>query len=243
MKQIFIIFCIMILTLQIVNANELKLDKVKLQLQWKHQCEFAGFYAAKEKGFYKDVGLDVEFLEYDNKQTITDKVLNGGALYGVTYASIISEYLNAKPVILIANFFKQSPLVLITQADIQTPANLKDKRVMGVSNTIDNITLTAMLNKFGISTKDIKNMPTTFNIQDFIDKKVDAMSVFTTNELYELNKKAIKYNIFDPTAYGTKYYDVNLFTTKKEVDNNPLRVQNFKEASIKGWKYALNHQY
>jgi len=243
MKQIFIIFCIMILTLQIVNANELKLDKVKLQLQWKHQFEFAGFYAAKEKGFYKDVGLDVEFLEYDNKQTITDKVLNGGALYGVTYASIISEYLNAKPVILIANFFKQSPLVLITQADIQTPANLKDKRVMGVSNTIDNITLTAMLNKFGISTKDIKNMPTTFNIQDFIDKKVDAMSVFTTNELYELNKKAIKYNIFDPTAYGTKYYDVNLFTTKKEVDNNPLRVQNFKEASIKGWKYALNHQY
>ncbi len=239
MRYIFIIF---ILTLQILNANEHKLDKIKLQLQWKHQFEFAGFYAAKEKGFYKDIGLDVEFLEYNNKESITDSVLNGDALYGVTYASIISEYLNNKPLVLIANFFKQSPLVLIAQENIHSPTNLKGKKVEGVSDTIDNITLTAMLNKFGITTKDIQNVSPTFNIQNFIDKKVAAMSVFTTNELYELNKKNIKYNIFDPTAYGTKYYDVNLFTTKEEADNNPKRVQNFKEASIKGWQYALTHQ-
>lgn len=68
------------------------------------------------------------------------------------------------------------------------------------------------------------------------------MSVFTTNELFELNKKGIKYNIFDPTTYGTKYYDVNLFIDIKEATNNPLRVQKFKKASIKGWEYALKHQ-
>ncbi len=47
-------------------------DKIKLQLQWKHQFEFAGFYAAKERGFYKDAGLDVEFVEYRDKTNIIE---------------------------------------------------------------------------------------------------------------------------------------------------------------------------
>ncbi|MCK5293783.1 MAG: transporter substrate-binding domain-containing protein, partial [Arcobacteraceae bacterium] len=221
-----------------VGAN----DKIKLQLQWKHQFEFAGFYAAKEKGFYKDVGLDVEFIEYTSGKNITDIVLKGDAQYGVTYASIISEYLNGKPLVLVASFFKQSPLVLIAQEHINTPVNLKGKIIEGVADTIDNITLTSMLHKFGIASNDIKHAPPTFNLDDFIDKKVDAMSVFTTNELFELNQKGIKYKIFDPTAYGIKYCDVNLFTTKNEVKNNPQRVKNFKEASMKGWEYALENK-
>jgi len=40
------------------------LDKIFLQLQWKHQFEFAGFYAAYEKSYYQQAGLDVEFIEY-----------------------------------------------------------------------------------------------------------------------------------------------------------------------------------
>jgi len=239
MRHIIIFF---ILILASISAGEVAIEKVKLQLQWKHQFEFAGFYAAKEKGFYRDAGLDVELLEYDSGESITSMVLDGDATYGVTYASIVAEYLNGKPLVMMANFFKQSPLVLIAQEEISTPVKLKGKRVMGVSDSIDSITLVSMLQKFNITTKNIQNIAPTFNIQDFIDKKVDAMGVFTTNELYELNKRGVKYNLFDPTVYGTKYYDVNLFTTQKEATSNPQRVRKFKEASIKGWKYALANQ-
>jgi len=218
------------------------LDKVKIQLQWKHQFEFAGFYAAKEKGYYREVGLDVELVEYNLGDSISHAVLSGEAEYGLSYSSIIAEYIEGKPIVFVANFFKQSPLVLIAQENIDTPVQLKGKKVMGVSDDIDNITLVSMLNKFGVSLADIENIPTTFNVDDFIDRKVDAMSVFTTNELFELNSRGVPYKIFDPTAYGTKYYDVNLFTSKKEAIANPDRVQKMREASIRGWEYALSHQ-
>ena len=239
--NIFKLLLLFFITL-LLNADEQKIEKVSLQLQWKHQFEFAGFYAAKEKGFYRDVGLDVELIEYDKTKDITDEVLKGRTQYGLSYSSIIAEYTEGKPLVLVANFFKQSPLVLIAQEDIKTPTSLKGKKVMGVSNSIDNITLLLMLDKFGVKTKDIINIPASFNIDDFINKKVDAMSAFITNELYYLDKKGIKYNIFDPVVYGAKYYDVNLFTSKEEVLKHPSRVEKFREASIKGWEYALKNK-
>lgn len=233
---------LVVFTTLFLTLPSLALEKVSLQLQWKHQFEFAGFYAAKEKGFYKDAGLDVSFIEFNEHIDITDEVLNGKAQYGLSYSSIIADYLNGKPLVFLANFFKQSPLVLVAQENIKTPADLKGKKVMGLSNNIHNITLFTMLNSFNISSADIENVPASFTIDDFIAKKVDAMSIFTTNELYYLDKKGVKYTLFDPVAYGAKYYDVNLFTSKIELLNHPKRVKNFREASIKGWEYALKHK-
>ena len=143
------IFFLLFLHLSLYAKNE-SLEKVTLQLQWKHQFEFAGFYAAKEKGFYADAGLDVTFVEFDKNTNITDEVLKGNAQYGLTYSSIIAEYLENKPLVLLANFFKQSPLVLVTQKDIKTPAELKGKKVMGLSDSIHDITLLTMLEKFNV---------------------------------------------------------------------------------------------
>ena len=64
-----------------------ELEKVNLQLQWKHQFEFAGFYAAKEKGFYKKAGLDVEFIEFNENMNVIDEVLSGNADYGLSFSS------------------------------------------------------------------------------------------------------------------------------------------------------------
>jgi len=242
------ILCLLLLALLLcchgrdTRAGQPPADTIKLQLQWKHQFEFAGFYAAREKGYYKEAGLDVEFVEYDNSKNIVDEVLSNRVQFGVTYSSIIADYLSGKPLILVANFFKQSPLVLVTQKDITTPAQLKGKRVMGVSDTIDNITLLTMLNKFGVSINDIESIPPTYNLDDFIDKKIDAMSVFITNELYTLDAQQAAYNLFDPTVYGAEYYDVNLFTSQEEAENNPDRVEAFKNATIRSWQYALKHQ-
>ena len=242
MMKFFKTFIKIIFLLSLSNLYANELQKVSLQLQWKHQFEFAGFYVAKERGFYKEVGLDVSFVEYDSSINITQEVLEQRVEYGLSYSSVVAEYLEGKDLVLVANFFKQSPLVLVAQESIESPKDLKGKKIMGVSNSIDNITLLLMLEKFGIKTEDITNVPTSFKLDEFIEKKVDAMSAFTTNELYYLDEKDIKYTIFDPVIYGAKYYDVNLFTSKKEAMQNPQRVQRFKEASIRGWEYALKHK-
>jgi signal transduction histidine kinase/ABC-type nitrate/sulfonate/bicarbonate transport system substrate-binding protein len=233
------IFFLSIFFMLFLDVNAQELQKTTLQLQWKHQFEFAGFYAAKEKGFYKDEGLDVEFIEFSEKMSIVNSVLNAKADYGLGYSSIIADYLNDKPIVFIANFFKHSPLVLITQDYIRSPSQLRGTIIEGVLN---NSTLYAMLHKFDISADDIIAKKSIFSIKSFIKKDIDAMSIFTTNELFYLEKAGIKFNIFDPLSYGIKYYDLNLFTSTYELQNNPQRVLKFKKASIKGWRYALNHK-
>ena len=226
-----------------LTLPSLALEKVTLQLQWKHQFEFAGFYVAKEKGFYKDVGLDVDFIEYDShdKNTV-DKVLDGDVDYGLNYASIIAQYMQGKPIVFVANFFKQSPLVIIAQPSIKMPKDLKYKTIMGSTKSIDDITLTSMLNKFNVNSDEIKNVSASYTIDDFIAGRVDAMTAFSTNEPYALLQAGITFNIFDPTMYGAEYYDLNLFTSREKVEKNPEQVRKFKAASIRGWEYALAHK-
>ena len=240
MKIFFSLF--LLLNITILNAVEKDLERVKLQLQWKHQFEFAGFYAAQEKGFYKEAGLYVEFLEHDSVKSIADKVLDGDVEYGLSYSSIIVDYYNNKPFVLLANFFKHSPLVLIAQENIKTPADLEGKKIMGIADSVHSMTILNMLNKFSIKRDNYISVPTNYELESFINKEVDAMSVFNTNELYTLDKRGIKYNLFDPMVYGIKYYDLNLFTSQNELLKHPKRVENFREASIKGWKYALSHK-
>lgn len=225
-----------------IDSKTKKNEKIKLQLQWENQFEFAGFYAAKEKGFYEEAGLDVEFIEFKPKMNIVDEVLKGNAEYGLTYSTLVADYMRGEPIVFVANFFKQSPLVLVTQPNIKTPADLKGKKIMGLLDSTHKQIILTMLDKFNIKENDFTNIPRRFNIESFISKKVDAVSVFTTNEIYTLNKLGIKYNVLDPAVFGTKFYDSNLFTTKSELQNHPKRVEKFREASIRGWAYALKHK-
>ena len=224
-----------------LHADE-KPEEITLQLQWKHQFEYAGFYTAQEKGFYKDAGLDVKFKEYANDVKPVDYVLENKNTYGITYSDLIVDYLGGKPVIFVANFFKHSPLILVTQEDIKLPSDLKGKRIMGIENTVKSTAFLMMFKDFGMGMNSFTNVPPSFSIDDFKNKKVDAMVMFSTNELFYLDKEGIKYNILNPSSYGTQYYDVNLFTSKEELINHPKRVKAFRDASIKGWQYALTHK-
>ncbi|MGE0052053.1 MAG: ABC transporter substrate-binding protein, partial [Arcobacter sp.] len=126
-------------------------QKIKLQLQWKHQFEFAGFYMAKEKGFYQKFGIDVEFVEFDGKTNITDKILNEENQIGVWGSGIINEWLNGKDVVFLANYFKRSPLALITKPEIRTPEDLVGNRVMIPFFDVSSASFQQMFKFFNIS--------------------------------------------------------------------------------------------
>ena len=89
MKPLFKLLIFSILVLQnFLFANSLSNPKkVTLQLEWKHQFEFAGFYAAIEKGYYKDLGLEVEIKEFNEGINITQEVLSGNATFGISSSS------------------------------------------------------------------------------------------------------------------------------------------------------------
>jgi len=216
-------------------------QKIKLQLQWKHQFEFAGFYMAKEKGFYQKFGIDVEFVEFDGKTNITDKILNEENQIGVWGSGIINEWLNGKDVVFLANYFKRSPLALITKPEIRTPEDLVGKRVMIPFFDVSSASFQQMFKFFNISKDSLNIVEPNFKIPDFEKDNIDASSTFLPNEPYYFIKNGIPYNILDPNNYGVEFYDVNLFSSRKFVEQNSVLIKDFIEATNKGWDYALKN--
>jgi len=219
------------------------LEHVSLQLNWRYQFELAGFIAAKEKGFYSDAGLNVELKEYKAGLNIVDEVLSRKATYGVSNSSTLIEYLKGRPTVLISSFFKRSAMVLITKPEIKSPKDLVGKKIMA-SNKYD-----LMLNfrpyflGYGVNIDDMTLVEKhSFDVQAFADGSVDAMTAYISDEPYQLDQLGVKYNILDPSNDNLFALQEELFTSKKEVQENPERVRAFKEASIRGWQYALTHK-
>ncbi|MFA6137042.1 MAG: ABC transporter substrate-binding protein [Sulfurimonas sp.] len=215
------------------------LQKVSLQLEWKHQFEFAGFYAAIEKGYYKDIGLELEIKEFSDGIAITNDVVDGKSTFGISSSSLILEKLQDKPIVLLASYFKQNALALLTKPDIKAPSDLKGKTIMAVPWEMEHTGLGVMLKDAGVDKKDYTLVNHDFTIDKFVNGKVDAISIFITNQPYEINKLGIKYNILNPANYGIYSYDVELFTSEKIVYENPKMVQKFIDATNKGWEYAI----
>jgi len=230
---------ILLLLLSFSHSTELK--KVSIQFQWKHQFEFAGFYAAVEQGYYVDEGLAVELKEIGNDSDVISQVLNGKSDFGISYSSLVSEYYNGKPVVMMANIFKHSALVLISQKDIVLPSELKGKKVMGSHIALSGTGIGMMLKHFDTDIKDLNIVKNTHTLEPFINKEIDAMTSFITNQPHQLNKQYIQYNILSPTNYGSQFYDVNLFTSRKLYEKDPALIEAFNRASLKGWDYALKH--
>ncbi|MCG8402114.1 MAG: ABC transporter substrate-binding protein, partial [Firmicutes bacterium] len=216
------------------------LQTIRLQLQWKHQFQFAGFYAARERGYFREAGLDVSFAEYRPGMDVTEEVLSGRADIGTSYSSVIQERMEGKPIVLLSSYFKRSPLALVANQNILSPAELKNKKIAGKEGVLKRANLLQMCRKFGLSTDDFTVVPHTFSIDDFIEGKVDAVTVFLTNEIYDLLRRNATFNIMDPGNYGVPFYDVITFASDKFVEAHPKTISGFIEASNKGWAYALD---
>ena len=244
MKKSFnlLIFLILFLNNFLFASTTNNLEKVTLQLEWKHQFEFAGFYAAIEQGYYKDVGLELEIKEFKEGINITDEVLNGNATFGISSSALILEKLNKKPVVLVASYFKQNALALVTKPEIKTPADLKNKKIMAVNWEMEHTSLGVMLKDFGIKKDDYTLVNHDFKIDKFANNEIDAMSVFITSQPFDLDKLGVKYNILNPANFGIYSYDVELFTSQQVINSNLEKVQKFVEATNKGWEYAFKNK-
>ena len=218
------------------------LEKVSIQFNWKYQFEVAGFIAAKEKGFYENVGLDVELKEYNPEVDILFDVLNNKVTYGISSSNIVLENKKIASIVLLATYLQKSPLVFITKPEIKTPSQFLGKTIMGNKDEFKNSSLALFLSHFNINFSNTKFIPHNFKIDDFINGKVEIMSAFRSNQLYELDKRKIDYNIIDPADYGFVMSAVNLYTSKEEAFKNKDRTQKFIEATNRGWEYALKNK-
>lgn len=237
-KKLIILFLLFVINLS-AQAN----NKVTLYLDWIHQFQFAGYYVAKEKGYYNDFELDVDIKEINDNSNNVKDIMTQDASYGVGKSSLIVDKFNGNDLVLLSSIYQSSPLVLISlkESNIVNPRDLKNKRVMITNDAVTSASINSMIISQGIKLDELIIQNHSFDINDLINKKTDAMACFLSNEAYILDKKNIEYNMLNPDDYSFDFYEGILYTSQKELINNPSRVQNFNKASLKGWEYAFNN--
>jgi diguanylate cyclase (GGDEF)-like protein/PAS domain S-box-containing protein len=222
-------------------------EKVTLQLKHAHQFQFAGYYAALEQGYYREAGLEVRILEGSDGNQPERDVIAGKAEYGVGSSGLLLARLAGKPVVVLGVIFQHSPYALAMR---QTAADPDIRRLIGKRAMVGSLTdelssadeLLAYLLKEGVPPTSYQRVEPSFNPDDLISGKVDAMAVFTTNEPDIFDRVGFPYDIYSPRAVGIDFYGDNLFTSEHEIANHPARARAFRAASMRGWQWAMSHQ-
>jgi signal transduction histidine kinase len=232
-----------ILILFLSSMSLFAAQKVVLQLNWLNQFQFAGYYAAKEMGYYKDVGIDVEIKEFNNQIDLSTVIEEGGADFAVGRSSLLIDKINGRDVVAMGAILQEDPLMLLVRGDsnISSINDLKNKRIMLTDDAKSTASVMAMLSSSGITQKDIEMVPHSFNLDDLINREVDALAGYTSNEPIVMEDRSVGYKIFHPKDYGFQFYSDILFTSSDFIKKNPTLTKDFYEASIKGWKYAFEN--
>lgn len=225
-------------------------DKVRLQLKWYHQFQFAGYYAAQTKGFYQEEGLDVELVEGSPERPPDKLVREGKAEFGIhDGGDLLYRRLQGEPLVAIATIFQHSPYVLISKKSngINHPPRLIGRSV-AITQDQGDAPILAMFQREGIKVKSrydlepVKFVPHSWDFNDLVLGRTDAMSAYLT-EIPRI-KRFYKFDIsvLSPLDYGIDFYGDTLFTSDDYLKRKPDVVERFRRASLKGWKYAMAHQ-
>lgn len=219
--------------------NARTLEQVVLQLKWKHQFQFSGYYAAADKGYYRDAGFAVDIRELQEGKDPVSSVLSGAADFGVGASELALHRGSGKPVVVLAVILQHSPLVLLARGGgVKSVHDLTGKRVMLLPEETE---LYAYLQREGLSRDRIIEVPHSFDSDDLVKGRVEALSGYSTDEPFVLKRLGFAYSIFSPRSSSIDFYGDTLFTSRQVVERDPQRVAAFREASLRGWQYAMDH--
>ena len=238
-----------------------KLTKVTLQLKWVTQSQFAGYYAALAKGYYKNAGLDVSIKVGGPSITPETVVAGKRADFGLDWLpNLFATREQGSNLVSIAQVFARSGMTELTwkSSGIDSIAKMRGKKV-GVWCCGNQPELFAALQKNGInpnSNKDVTIVNQPFDMQLFLKHQVDAAAAMTYNELAQVLEtknpstgklyKLSDLNVFKMAspAVGTGMLEDNVFVRAdwlKDAANQATAVK-FLKASFQGWIYCRDHQ-
>lgn len=227
-------------------------DAVTLQLKWVTQSQFAGYYVAKDKGFYTEENLDVT-IKPGGPDIAPEQVIAGGG------ADVIVDWMGGAlaardkgvNLVNIAQPFKKAGMELVCPKDgpVKTEADFKGK-TLGVWFFGNEYPFYAWMNKLGLPTEGgadgVTVLKQSFDVQPLIQKQADCISVMTYNEYWQLidaGYKAEDLIVFNYTAMGVDLLEDGLYAMEDKLKDPAFedKMVRFVRASMKGWKYATEN--
>jgi NitT/TauT family transport system substrate-binding protein len=227
-------------------------DAVTLQLKWVTQAQFAGYYVAKDKGFYKEAGLDVT-IKPGGPDIAPEQVIAGGG------ADVIVDWMPAAlaarekglDLVNIAQPYKKSGMELTCRKDtgIKSPADFKG-RTLGVWFFGNEYPFLSWMSKLGIKTDGaaggVKVLKQGFNVDPLIQKQADCISTMTYNEYWQVIDAGIPADqlvVFKYEDQGVSTLEDGLYASEAKLKDAAYvaKLGKFVAASMKGWAYAAAH--
>jgi len=218
---------------------------VRLMLQWTHQAQFAGYYVAAAKGFYRARGLEVEIIQGGPGLNPLDRIAGGEVDFVVSWlTSALIRRDRGLPLVNVAQIVNRSNLAMISwkMRDGETPADLAGRRISIWEGDL-RVPYAAWLKAEGVEPAAI--YPQFYSVNLFLRKGVDACSAMYYNELhmiYQAGVDADERNVFSLKDYGFDFPEDGIYCTEKTIRQRPEVVAAFREASLEGWLYAAAYQ-
>ncbi|MFT3689334.1 ABC transporter substrate-binding protein [Paenirhodobacter sp.] len=230
-------------------AGAASAEEVKLQLKWVTQAQFAGYYVAKDKGFYKDEGLDVEIMPGGPDISPTQVMAGGGADVTVDWLpSALAAREKGLPLVNIAQPFKASGMMLtcLKETGIKGPEDFRGK-TLGVWFGGNEYPFLSWMSTLKIPTDGSANGITVlkqgFNVDPLLQKQAACISTMTYNEYWQVIDAGIKPDELVTFKYedeGVATLEDGLYVMQDKLADPAFKAKmvKFVRASMKGWKYA-----
>jgi NitT/TauT family transport system substrate-binding protein len=224
-------------------------DKVTLQLKWITQAQFAGYYVAKDKGYYKEAGLDVTINAGGPDVAPPQVIAGGGADVIIDWMpSALAAREKGVALVNIAQPFKKSGLQLTCRADtgIKTPADLKG-RTLGVWFSGNEYPFLSWMAKLGYkadgSPGGVKVVKQGFNVDPLLQKQADCISTMTYNEYWQVIDAGFTPSqlvVFKYEDQGVATLEDGLYAIEGKLRDPAFvaRIATFVKASMRGWQHA-----
>jgi NitT/TauT family transport system substrate-binding protein len=228
-------------------------DKLTLQLKWVTQAQFAGYYVAKEKGFYKAAGLDVTIKAGGPDINPSQVIAGGGADVIVDWMpSALAAREKGVPLVNVAQVFQRSGMQLTCRKDsgVAKPADFKGK-TLGVWFFGNEYPFMSWMDKLGLKTTGgadgVKVLKQGFNVDPLLQKQAACISTMTYNEYWQLIDAGMKPEqlvVFKYEDQGVATLEDGLYALEKSIADPAMaaKLARFVKASLKGWDYAVKNQ-
>ena len=224
-------------------------DKLTLQLKWVTQAQFAGYYVAKDKGFYSEEGLDVTIKPGGPDIAPAQVIAGGGADVVLDWMpSALATREKGVKLVNIAQPFKSSGMMLTCRKDtgIKSPADFKGK-TLGVWFYGNEYPFLSWMSQLGISTEGGANGVTVlkqgFNVDPILQKQADCISTMTYNEYWQVIDAGLSADelvVFKYQDQGVATLEDGIYVMENRLNDPAFADQmvRFVRASMKGWKWA-----
>ncbi len=240
------------LAMSLVASSALAKDKLTLQLKWVTQAQFAGYYVAKDKGFYDEVDLDVEIKPGGPDIAPPQVIAGGGADVVLDWMpSALATREKGVPLVNIAQPFKRSGMMLTCRKEtgIKSPQDFKGK-TLGVWFFGNEYPFLSWMSQLGIATDGSDGGVTVlkqgFNVDPLLQKQADCVSTMTYNEYWQVIDAGLSADQLVTFKYedeGVATLEDGIYVLEKSLEDPAMvdKLARFVKASMKGWAWSRDN--